>query len=180
MVEKGVKRAVLGIKHLLPHVDLQSNPDVLRGHEGCKKCFCHGKQGLACALLRRLAAPSAHAQIQISKGVIAITPCSFAGCTTIGHRKVRCGVSQHACAAGGKHLFASFVGDGEHGIGELSTQRGHVDRLVKLTGIENDKMGHGLQPGSNFVTLRLAGHRSREVLTVLWCDLEHRVELPRT
>ena len=152
---------------------------MLGGHEWGEKCFGHCKQSLACELLCGIGPTTAHAQVQISKCVVAITAGCNTCCTAISHGEVRCGVSQNARAACGKHLFARLIFDSQHGIGELSAERSHVDLLVELAGIENDEMRHGLQPSSNFVTLRLAGHSRRNVLTVLWCDFKHRIELAR-
>jgi hypothetical protein len=137
------------------------------------------EQGLARMLVRGLTAPTACAQVQIRKGIVTIAACSHTRCATIGYRVVRCGVRQHPRTARGEHLFARLVFDGEHGIGKLSAQRCHVDRLVELAGIENDEMRHGLQPSCNFVTLRLASHSRRNVLTVLRGHFKHRIELTR-
>ena len=78
----------------------------------------------------------------LSSWVLARAACGAARCTAIGHGVMRRGVSQHACTAGGEHLFARLVFDGQHGIGQLTTQSGHVDFGVELAGVENDEVGH--------------------------------------
>ena len=70
LVKQWVQVAVLGVKHFRPNVNLQRDADVALGHDGGKKCLHHRQQSLARTLLRGLGAATAHAQVQVDKGVV--------------------------------------------------------------------------------------------------------------
>ncbi len=170
---------MLGIKHFLADVNLQGHAHVLGRHQRGKKFFHDLDQGFTSGLLRGFASATTHAQVQVHKRIVSVATSGLTGSTAIGHGVMRRRISQHTGTTSGEHLFARFIFHGQHGVGQLATQCFHLHLLVELRGIENDEMWHGLQPGHGLVALGAAGHRSGDVLAVLWCDVKHRIQLSR-
>ena len=142
---------MFGIKHLGADIDLQRDADVALGHHRRKENLGFFEQGLPCALLGGLAPATAHAHVQVNKGVVSRATGRFTCSTAIGHRVMRRWVSQYTRATGWKDLFAFLVFHGEHGVGHLAAQGGHVDFSVQLAGVKDHKMWHGfVLVGRNF------------------------------
>jgi hypothetical protein len=137
-----VQRAVLGVEDFGALVDLQRHAHWPAGQQGGKVRLGHGFQPAAHVGMHRGAAAPGHAQVQVDEAVVAAQAGRLAGGTAIGHCEVRRRVGQHADAAGRKHRLAGLVPRGQHGVGQLAAQRGHVRHIVECAGVQDHQVGH--------------------------------------